>query len=376
MLHRIEHGLPLPPGPPVLALGAWFKNTVCAASATQAFLSYTVGDLDSPEACRAHEDTARALLTGLQQQTGQQPQGIAHDLHPDFYSSRLAATLAQEMGLPLLAVQHHHAHIAAICAEHGWQGPVLGLALDGVGWGHDGTAWGGELLQVHGSHCQRLGHLHPLALPGGDRAAQEPWRMAAAALHALGRGRDIPVRFAQHSAAAGVVQLLVRGVRCPASSSMGRLFDAAAGLLGLCHVMHTEAEAAIALEQAAKAYGPCAPLAQGWLLQANGQLSLLPLLAALADEPDAGRGAAYFHATVAAALCAWLEQAIASTGITTVALGGGCWFNQYLLTAMRQHCAARGWRCLEAQTLRPGDSAIALGQTWVARAGLQDYPKG
>ncbi|MDD2608155.1 MAG: carbamoyltransferase HypF [Giesbergeria sp.] len=273
-------------------------------------------------------------------------------------------------------MQHHHAHIAAICAEHGWQGPVLGLALDGVGWGHDGTAWGGELLQVHGSRCQRLGHLHPLALPGGDRAAQEPWRMAAAALHAFGRGAEIPVRVAQHSAAAGVAQLLVRGLRCPATSGMGRLFDAAAGLLGLCSIMHTEAEAAIALEQAAQAYGPCVPLAQGWELQADGQLNSLPLLAALADEPDAGRGAACFHATVAAALCAWLEQAIATTGITTVALGGGCWFNQYLLAAMRQHCAARGLRCLTARSLTPGDNAIALGQAWVARAGLQDEQKG
>ena len=370
MLHYIEHRLPLPPGPPVLALGAWFKNTVCAASGAQAAISFCVGDLNSPEACRAHEDSARALLTWLQQQTGQRPESIAHDLHPNFYSSRLAATLAQETGLPLLPVQHHHAHIAAICAEHGWQGPVLGLALDGVGWGHDGTAWGGELLQVHGSHCQRLGHLYPLALPGGDRAAQEPWRMAAAALHALGRGGEIPARFAAQTAAAGVAQLLACGLRCPATSSMGRLFDAAAGLLGLCSTMHSEAQAAITLEQAANAYGPCVPLAEGWQLQADGQLNLLPLLAALADESDAGRGAARFHATVAAALCAWLEQAIQSTRITTVALGGGCWFNQYLLAAMCQHCAARGLRCLTARSLSPGDSAIALGQAWIARAGL------
>lgn len=368
--HCIEHRLQVSSGPPVLALGAWFKNTVCALAADQAVVSPTVGDLDSVDACRTHEGMARALLDWLKQETNQLPALIAHDLHPDFHSSRFAAELAQETGVPLLAVQHHHAHIAAICAEHRWDGPVLGLALDGVGLGDDGTAWGGELLQVQGAHCQRWGHLQPLALPGADRAAQEPWRMAAAALHALGRGADIPTRFADQSAAAGVAQLLAHGLRCPTTSSMGRVFDAAAGLLGLCSIMRTEAEAAIALEQAATTYGPCAPLAHGWQVQADGQLNLLSLLASLADETDAPRGAARFHATLAAALADWLGQAAQATGITTVALGGGCWFNQCLLAAMRQHCATRGQRCLEARTLRPGDSAIALGQAWVARAGL------
>ncbi len=188
----IEHRLALGGTAPVLALGAWFKNTLCAARNGEAVVSRTMGDLDCVDACIGHEQAARALLDWL----GEPPSVVVHDLHPDFHSSRFGADLAAELGVPALAVQHHHAHIGAVCAEHDHRGPVLGLALDGVGLGSDGTAWGGELLNVDGAHFVRLGQLRPLLLPGGDRAAQEPWRMAAAVLHALGRGDEIAVRFA------------------------------------------------------------------------------------------------------------------------------------------------------------------------------------
>ncbi|MCK9284088.1 MAG: carbamoyltransferase HypF [Rhodocyclaceae bacterium] len=359
----IEHRLPLPSGVPVLAMGAWFKNTLCAARDGEAVVSHTLGDLDCVDACIGHEQAARTLLTWL----GGSPAAIAHDLHPDFHSTRFGLQLAEECGVRAIGVQHHHAHIAAICAEHGFDGPLLGLALDGVGFGDDGTAWGGELLRVDGAHCQRLGGLRPLALPGGDRAAREPWRMAAAVLHALGRGDEIALRFSKQVAAGSLAQLLDKGVRCPPTSSMGRVFDAAAGLLGLCPVMDFEAQAAIALEQGATRFGPTRPLDDGWRIDAAGHLDLLPMLASLIDEADIERGAAVFHATVVAALFDWLQSAAEASGIGTVAFGGGCFFNKLIAAGLRQRCAAAGLHLLEAQRLLPGDTAIALGQAWVVR---------
>lgn len=373
----IEHRLALPPGPPVLTMGAWFKNTVCAAQGEVAAISRTVGDLDGVDACLAHERTARALLDWMAEK-GARPAAIAHDLHPDFHSTRFAAELAAELGVPLLPVQHHHAHIAAVCAEHGHDAPVLGLALDGVGLGTDGTAWGGELLKVGGAGFDRISHLRPLALPGGDKAAREPWRMAASALHALGRGDEIAPRFSMLPAAAGLARMLDAGLRCPPTSSMGRVFDAAAGLLDLCTVMTFEAEAAIALEQAATRHGPVEPLAGGWRLidETPGalRLDLLPLLDALAAPAfiaEPGRGAALFHATLGAALADWLACAAQRHRIDTVAVGGGCLFNKLLAADLRRRCDAAGLQLLEPRALLPGDTAIAYGQAAVARRLLE-----
>ncbi len=150
---------------PVLACGAWLKNAACLLDAQgQAHWTAVHGDLSDPAACAALEASARVLL----QQHGPVA-AVAHDLHPDFFSSRLAMDLAESLGVPAIGVQHHHAHIAAVVAEHGLKGPVIGLALDGVGLGTDDTPWGGELLWMDGAQWRRLGHLHPLALPGGDR---------------------------------------------------------------------------------------------------------------------------------------------------------------------------------------------------------------
>jgi len=385
----VAHVVPLAcPVKPVLAMGAWFKNTLCVTSDRQALVGHGVGDLDTPEACINHEAQARALLA-----MADKPLAIAHDLHPDFHSSRFAAVLAAEIGVPLIGVQHHHAHIAAICAEHAHDGPVIGLALDGVGLGTDETAWGGELLHVDGAVFERLGHLHPLALPGGDRAAREPWRMAAAVLHALGRGDEVQVRFADHPAAATVATMLQRDLNCPRTSSMGRLFDAAAGLLGICDKMQFEAQAAIALEQLAQSHGPVAPMAGGYTItpsplmgegwgvpiastlsptplpsreRGGMQLDFFPLLAVLADSVDAAHGAALFHATLAAGLTDWVGQAAAQQGIDYVALGGGCFLNKILSQALGISLPALDLRILTANRLLPGDSAISLGQAWVA----------
>jgi hydrogenase maturation protein HypF len=295
-----------------------------------------------------------------------QPAILACDLHPDFESTRLAAALAADRDLPLVRVQHHHAHVAAVMAEHRLAGPVLGLALDGVGLGEDGEAWGGELLRVDAAGYARVGHLRPIALPGGDRAAREPWRMAAAALHELGRADEIEGRFAHAAAAAGAVRtMLERDLRCPRTTSMGRWFDAAAGLLGLKEVMRFEGQAAMLLEGLATAHGPVEPMRGGWLIDGT-TLDLLPLVGRLADERDAAAGAALFHCTLSAALAAWVIAEAARAGVSDVVLSGGCFMNRLLAAGVEARLVAAGLAVHEACELPPNDGGIAAGQAWVA----------
>lgn len=353
-------------GPDVLALGGWLNNAPCLTRAEEAFPGQHVGDLANPATVRTLERTVDHLLAILETA----PAAVAHDLHPDFPSTRLAGDLAARLGVPALGVQHHHAHIAAVTAEHGLSGGVLGVALDGVGLGSDGGIWGGELLRVEGPDFERRGRLAPLPLPGGDRAAAEPWRMAAAALQDLGRGEEIAVRFGHRAAAGPVAEMLAKGVRCPPTSSAGRLFDAAAGLLGLRAESRFEGQAAMELEARAAAHGPAEPLAGGFRIRAQ-ELDLLPLLADLADEPDASRGAARFHATLAAAVAEWTAGNAGELGLTRVALGGGCWANRLLARETRRRLEARGLAVFAASAVPPGDGGLALGQAWVARQRLQ-----
>ncbi len=357
-------------GPSVLAFGAHLKNTVCLTSGDEAFLSPRVGDLDNAASYDFLNESVQRLCA-LQ---GVMPEIVAHDLHPDVYSTRAAIEFADRHGLPTLAVQHHHAHIAAVCAEHGWQGPVLGLALDGVGLGTDASAWGGELLQVDGAHFERLGHLRPLALPGGDRCAREPWRMAASVLHELGRNADIVRRF-QEPGAETVAAMLERQFNCPRTSSMGRVFDAAAALLNLCFYMSYEALAPVLLEQSATFFidnhGWPAAMLGGWTVSDRGQLNLLPLLASLDGAPDVNRAAAGFHATLVAALTDWVLQASRATGIATLAWGGGCFLNTLLSSGLRQKLEQGGITVLAPVRTPPGDGSIALGQAWVAMNSLE-----
>jgi len=355
--------------PSALACGAWLKNTVCVTRGSEAHVSQLIGDLDSAEARQMLDATVARLCNSLDVQ----PEIVAHDLHPDFYSTQFAQNFAAQRGLPVIAVQHHHAHIAAVCAEHHIEEAVLGLALDGVGLGTDGTPWGGELLRVTGAEFERLGHLAPLRLPGGDRAAREPWRMAAALLFELGRGDEIAQRFPSQPAAATVATMLQRNLNCPITSSAGRLFDAAAGLLGVNEVQAFEAQAAILLQELAQRHGPVAPLENGWHHAEHGALDFSPLLAALADCHDAVFGAALFHATFAAGLAEWLERAAHQHHIPQVLLGGGCFYNDILLRTLSDVLAARGLRVLTAQRMQPGDTAISLGQAWVA---LQSVKQG
>jgi len=360
-------------GASVLAFGSHLKNTVCVTRGSEAFLSPHIGSLDNAASCRFQDETVQRLCDLL----SVKPQLVAHDLHPDDYSTRAALTYAQRHSLPTLAVQHHHAHIAAVCAEHGWQGPLLGLALDGVGLGIDSTAWGGELLHVDGAQCNRLGHLRPLPMPGGDKCAREPWRMAAAVLHELRRNAEIAQR-CQDPGASTVAAMLMRQFNSPRTSSMGRVFDAAAGLLGLSHSMAYEAQAAVLLEQAAtqhiQAHGWPDPMPDGYVINASAavsQLDLLPMLGALIDAGDTGQAAAVFHATLVAALTAWVLQAVQATGLTTLAWGGGCFLNALLTLQLRQNLQHNGVTVLVPQRSAPGDASIALGQAWVAVHSLE-----
>ncbi|MDO8464716.1 MAG: carbamoyltransferase HypF [Gallionella sp.] len=356
-------------GPSILACGAWLKNTVCVTRGNEAHVSQLIGDLDSAAARTMLDDTVARLCNELDVQ----PEIVAHDLHPDFYSTQFAQNYAAQHSLSLVAVQHHHAHIAALCAEHHIAGSILGLALDGVGLGSDNAPWGGELLRIEGASFDRLGHLAPLRMPGGDRAAREPWRMAAAVLFQLGRGEEIAQRFPNQPGAQTVAEMLKRNLNCPATSSTGRLFDAVAGLLGVNEIQAFEAQAAILLQEAAQRHGEVAPLDDGYLIDENGVLDFSPLLAVLADCRDVCQGAALFHATLAAGLAEWVGRAARQHNIAHVALGGGCFHNEILLRTLSDMLAAQGLCVLTARQMQPNDSAISLGQAWVA---LQSIDKG
>ncbi len=358
---KLPHSFPV-----VLGIGGFLKNTTSLIDGYHAHVSSDVGHTDTPAAVLAMEQRARRLL----QSASGPPAAIAHDLHPDFPSTRVAVLLAAEFGVPLVPVQHHHAHVAAVAAEHGITEPLLGLALDGFGLAQDGSAWGGEFLFIDGGSCGRLGHLQPLLQPGGDLAAREPWRMGAAALHTLGRTDEIPARWPAQPAAAYLPALMRQGLNCPPTSSAGRLFDAVCGLLGICPVAKTEAQAPIALESLVS---HPQVLSGGWQLS-DGVLDLRPLMAALADMWDARLGANLFHGTLAAAMADWVIALSPSPG--AIAFSGGCFHNQVLSADLRARLEAAGFSVLQPHVFGPGDGALSLGQAYVAAQTMAPPPAG
>ncbi len=350
-------------GPPVLAVGGPVKNAVCVTRGGEAFLSQHIGELSNPAASAGFEATIRHLLKMLEVA----PSLIAHDLRRDDYTTSLIETMAHQREIPLLAVQHHHAHVAAVLAEHHINEPTFGLALDGGELGTDGTLWGGELLKIDGARFERFGHLAPISLLGDDAESREPWRLAAVMLQMLGRGQEIERRFAAQPDAARLIAELAGSGAGRRSSSLGRLFDAASGLLGFRQMQIYRDQAGLLMEGAAEGFGETPALSAGWRI-ANGQLDLLPLFDYLADETNPARGAAVFYATTAAALTEWVCSVVPAGA--RIAAGGGCLQNQVFAGELRSRLSQRGLHLMEARRVPPSDGGLALGQAWVAQRYL------
>jgi hydrogenase maturation protein HypF len=348
----------------VVAMGAQLKSTVAVGVGRDAVLSQHLGDLGGPEAAALLERTVRDLVAFH----GVAPRLVAVDRHPDLASTRLGAELAAAWGVPLVSVQHHHAHVAAVMAEHGIEEEVLGLAWDGMGLGDDGSLWGGEALVVGGDGaCRRVGHLRPFPLPGGDRAAREPRRAALGALWRMaGDGAwDRAAAWFPEGHREPLSRMLARGVASPETTSVGRLFDVVAAVSGLALETTFEGEAAMAVEHAAEGHAPLpgagVPLAGGPPFVADWE----PLLRRILEAgPGADAGAA------AAALHRWLEDVALAmaerAALPRVVLAGGCFQNVRLLAGVRRRLESAGFLVAHAAGVPTNDGGISLGQMLVA----------
>jgi hydrogenase maturation protein HypF len=346
---------------PVLACGAELKNTFCLAKDRHAFVSHHIGDLENYETLLsfvAGIDHFRTLFDI-------DPAVVAHDLHPEYLSTKHALAT----GLELVGVQHHHAHIASCLADNGEPGPVLGVAFDGLGYGADGTIWGGEFLVADLADFTRVGHLDPVPLPGGAAAIRQPWRMAAAYLDAayttVPTGLDVVRR--NESRWDDVLAIARAGANSPPTSSAGRLFDAVSALLGLRDTINYEGQAAVELEQLAD------PAERGSYAAAVGEtVRGADLVRAAAEDLLAGVPApviaARFHrgvVDVVVTMCCRLRE---GTGLATVALSGGVFQNLLLLDGCVDRLSSAGFRVLTHGRVPTNDGGISLGQAVVAAA--------
>lgn len=363
---------------PVLAVGGHLKNTVCVAAGAAAHLSAHVGDLDTA----AGRAAIRLAIDATLRAAGVRPGAIAHDLHPDYASTHVAADFAFEHGIALrVPVQHHHAHVAACVAEYAARGPVIGVVFDGAGLGTDGAIWGGEFLEVDGARFTRSGHLAYVPLPGGDAAARRPWRAAAAHLARLEDGsrqraavRPVEVREEEWRL---VRQLVERPGQALRTSSVGRLFDAVASLLGLCHVATFEGEAAMALEAAAGTRlvrGYPVTLSDDTVWTAEPATILQGVLADLARGRDRMDIAAAFHAALRDLVVLGCERIRESTSLETVVLTGGVFVNRRLTESARDALASRRFRVLIPRLAPCNDGGLSLGQAYVAACALREDP--
>jgi hydrogenase maturation protein HypF len=341
-------------GPPLVAVGGHERNTVCFACDGRAVLSQHVGDLDHPES----DAFFREAIAHLSALLGATPEVIVHDLHPDYRSTRWALAT----GLPAIAVQHHHAHVAACLAEHGRSERVTGVAFDGTGLGDDGTLWGGEILDADLGTAIRRGHLRPLALAGGETAIREPWRLAAAALLDAGESLDLLVRV-PGAERAKVRALLATDLPWRATGA-GRWFDAVAALLGVATEISYDGQAAAQLEALAAGDGEPFDVAVG-----GGdpfEIDLRPAVRQLARGLRGGASAAHlaarFHATLAAAI----RLACRRADHRTVVLTGGCFQNRRLVEQTAALLEADGFEVLLHRQVPPNDGGLALGQAAIA----------
>ncbi|MCL9684945.1 carbamoyltransferase HypF [Legionella maioricensis] len=344
--------------PPTLAVGGHLKNTFCITRGDEAFVSQHIGSLTNKATIDFFHESLNHLLNFLDVI----PERIAHDLHPDFYTTRLA----QHYGIPALAIQHHHAHLASVAAEHGIQHRILGLALDGYGYGLLGEARGGEFFLFENATFEPLGSFYPLLQPGGEIVAREPWRMAASILHCLGRGSEISKRFSSCPQAQAIVHLLDKKINSPATTSCGRVFDAASALLGIKLMSQYEGQAAMRLESLVT---ELSVVPNGWQIKDN-HFNLLPTLALLSDLGDPVAGANLFHGTLIAGLAAWINQMCREKGIDMILLSGGCFLNQILAEGLTKALKELGIQPLLPRALPPNDGGISLGQAWITGTSI------
>ncbi|MFZ3070895.1 MAG: carbamoyltransferase HypF [Anaerolineaceae bacterium] len=353
---------------PILATGTQLKNTFCLARDQYAFVSHFIGDLENQETL----DSFEQAIQHYQSLFRIQPEMLACDLHPDYLATRYAVRRSQTERLPLIQVQHHHAHIAACLAENNWdsQEPVIGLSYDGTGYGTDGTIWGGEVLIAGYSGFERRFHLAPVAIPGGDLAVRKPARMAISYL--LSAGLDLenpdlaPVAFLGRQEVDAIRRQIAGGFNAPFTASMGRLFDTVASLLGLCQVITYEAQAAIALEAIAD---PHEQSSYAMPLE-NDQIIPFGLIRQVVDDLAQGissaRISARFHNSIVAMsiqACRIIRQ---ETGVRDVAISGGVWQNMVLMNKILPALEKAGFNPLYHTHLPPNDACVSLGQVMVA----------
>jgi hydrogenase maturation protein HypF len=366
--------------PQILACGAEIKNTFCVTRDQYAFLSQHIGDMENLETLEHYQRTV-ALYEQLFRIA---PERIAYDLHPDYMATKYGRRRAEESGIEAVAVQHHHAHLAACLADSGWaaeDGPAIGAIMDGTGYGADGRIWGGEWLVGDYRGYERAAHLAYLPLPGGDAATAHPWRIAYSYLWALlGQVPEsvVPPEIDERQRQLLRAQL-ERGVNCPQTSSMGRLFDAVSAMLGICAHASYEAQAAIELEaiaaeashRAGDRAGDLAPYPYRVVQQGEAQVvGLAALFEAIVADLEQGTPRAEiawrFHQTAAAMIVEVCEAIAARSGLRSVALSGGCYQNRILLQLIVPRLEEAGLHVLLHRQVPCNDGGLALGQAAIA----------
>src|SRR6266487_50196 len=366
---------------PLLACGAHLKNTFCLGKGRQAFISQHIGDLENLETLTSF----REGIEHFQSLFDIHPEVVAYDLHPEYLATKYAldTNIPQKIG-----VQHHHAHIASVLAEHGLQEPVIGIAADGTGYGTDGAVWGCEIMAVDLLGFERLAHLDYMPLPGGEQAVHQPSRMAAVNLaHAYGDAfRDLDIPFVQqldYSKWRVLSQMIARGINSPPTSSLGRLFDAVAALVGLRSEVLYEGQAAIELEILArqqegsiyKEQSDIYPFTIRMRDQLPALLDVTPMLRAIVSNIQQGVLASQiadrFHRSIAELLATACFNAREQTGLHVVVLSGGVFQNQLLLEQLVKRLEEMAFQVYMNRRVPPNDGGISLGQIAVAAAQMQ-----
>jgi hydrogenase maturation protein HypF len=360
----VPRALPLSAGGPILACGAELKSTFCLAKGERAWVGHHIGDLKNYETLRSFTEG----VEHFEELFAVEPELVAHDLHPEYLSTKYAL---EREGVEAVGVQHHHAHLAACLAEHRETGPAVGAIFDGTGYGTDGTVWGGELLVGDRGGFERAGHLHPVRMPGGERAIRQPWRMACSwLLETLGSEPPLPPLLAQRVSEedwSKMAELAGAGLASPVTSSAGRLFDAVAALCGIRAEVNYEGQAAVELEAAADpAVHEAYPLPGAELLDARE--TVLAILTDLGAGVTVAEVAAKFHNAMAEAAARACAEHAGAEGIELAVLSGGVFQNRLLLERTAAALERAGLRVLVPRLLPPNDGGVAFGQAAVAAA--------